>query len=66
MTKSEREKQELITALDKALKLLESTVSWAEAREFTDDQEYIQWEDRINQLSVKDHKINFANFSYLD
>jgi len=63
---SERETTELRVALKKALDLLESTVSWAEARGFTDSQEYINFENRVNQLSVKDHKINFANYKYMD
>jgi len=63
---SERETTELRNALRKSLDLLESTVSWAEARGFTDSQEYINFENRVNQLSVKDHKINFANYKYMD
>lgn len=63
---SERETTELRNALRKSLELLESTVSWAEARGFTDEQEYLIWEQRVNQLSVKDHNINFANYKYMD
>ena len=63
---TEREKNELNKALKEALKVVESTVSWAEARGFTDTQEYMEWEDSINRLSVKDHKINFYDFKYVD
>lgn len=66
MIKSERERQELITALNRALKAVEDTVSWAEARGFTDEQEYLDWEDSINALSVKDHKINFFKYKHMD
>lgn len=63
---TERETAELKNALKKTLDLLESTVSWAEARGFTDSQEYINFENRANQLTVKDHNINFANYKYMD
>lgn len=66
MIKSERERKELIAALNKALTVVENTVSWAEARGFTDSQEYIDWENKVNQLSVKDHNIEFFNYKYMD
>lgn len=66
MIKSEKERQELNAALEKALKLLESTVSWAEAKGYTDEQEYLSWEMAINSLSVKDHKINFFKYKHMD
>ena len=63
---SENDRQDLIKALKKSLELVESTVSWAEARGFTDSQEYLDWEDELNKLSTKDHKINFHKFKYMD
>ena len=63
---TERETTELRNALNRTLNLLESTVAWAEARGFTDSQEYINFENRANQLTVKDHNINFANYKYMD
>ena len=66
MVKSERERQELITALNKSLKAVEDMVSWAEAKGYTDEQEYINWEDSINKLSCKDHNVNFYNYKYID
>lgn len=59
---TELEKQDLRAALDKALDLVKSTVAWAEARKFTDAQEYIEWEDKLNKLSVKDHAMPFGKY----
>jgi len=66
MVKSENERQDLIKALNKALQVVEDTVSWAEARGFTDEQVYLDWEDSLNQLSCKDHKVNFFNYKHMD
>ena len=63
---TERETNELKAALAKTLHMVESTVSWAEARGFTNSQEYMEWEDAINRLSVKDHKINFHAYQNMD
>ena len=63
---TERDRNDLKNALQKALDLVESTVSWAEARGWTDEQEYINWEDHLNQLSCKDHRTCFANYKYTD
>ena len=56
---TERESNELKNALDKALHLVESTVSWAEARGFTNEQAFIDFEDALNKYSCKDHNLDF-------
>jgi len=66
MVKSEREKQELKEALNKAIALVESTVSWAEAKDYTNEQEYLDFEDTLNKLSIKDHNINFFSYKHVD
>lgn len=60
------DKENLQEALKKALDLIESTISWVEARGWTDEQDFISWEDSINKLSVKDHKINFFDYKNMD
>ena len=63
---SKKEQEELNNALNTALHAVESVVSWAESRGLTNEQSYIDWEDKINKLSIKDHNINFHNFKYVD
>ena len=60
------EKQDLQRALKKALDTVESTISWIEARGWTNEQDFLDWEDSLNKLSVKDHKINFFNYKNMD
>lgn len=60
------EKNDLKKILDEALQTVENVISWAESKGYTNEQSYIDWEDKINKLSIKDHNINFNNFKYMD
>ena len=60
------DKENLQKALKKALEVVESTVDWVEARGWTNEQDFLNWEDSLNKLSVKDHKINFFNYKNMD
>ncbi len=63
---TENDRNDLKKALHKALTLVESTVSWVEARGWTNEQEFINWEDELNRLSCKDHRVSFAKYKCID
>lgn len=60
------EKEDLRKALHKALDTVENTISWVEARGWSNEQEFLNFEDSLNKLSVKDHKINFFSYKNMD
>lgn len=64
MTKLEQEN--LKAALDKAIDIVESTISWVEARGWTNEQIYISWQDSLNALSCKDPNIDFFKYKHMD
>ena len=64
MTKLEQEN--LKAALTKAIDVVESTISWVEARGWTNEQDFLNFEDRLNNLSCKDHKIEFFKYKHMD
>lgn len=60
------DKENLQKALDKSLEVVRNTISWVEARGWTNEQAFLSWEDTLNALSVKDHKIEFFKYKYMD
>lgn len=61
-TLTEENKSDLKKALENALETVKSTISWVEARGWTETQEYLTWEDTLNKWSTKDHRIPFVKF----
>lgn len=66
MVKSERERQELITALNKSLKAVEDMVSWAEAKGYTDEQEYSDFKNAIYKLMQINKEYTFMDYKHMD
>lgn len=48
-------KEEFKRLLQENIRNINEIVRVAEKAHFTDEQFYIEWEDYINQISVKDH-----------
>ena len=49
------EKNRMYNACQTALMMVESVVMQAEALKMTDEQFFIDFEDKLNELSIKDH-----------
>lgn len=53
----DNEKNRLWAQGQTLLKMLDVYVKQVEAAKMTDEQFFIEWEDAVNELSVKDHSV---------
>lgn len=60
------EKQDLQKALQKALTLVESTVSWVEAKGWKNEQDYKEFRNSINKLMMVNDNYTFMNYMHID
>ena len=64
MTKLEQEN--LKAALDKAIDIVESTISWVEARGWTNEQEYFDFKNAIYKLMQINKEYTFMDYKHMD